>query len=215
MASRGSLIRVGSSMLTESSERAIAAVLNPSSWSEGRGASSHVQGTRNTLPIDTRTAQRVAGVAGEQHGIDAHSCRRAENGSDVGGIYHTVDDHDAAGSGARFGHGLGLRTAEGAEHASRELIAREAGEQFALAGIDGNVAALVDDVLGVAVNMAAFAKQGHGLVAFIESHLNHFGALGDEDAFEGFEPVAELGFGKRAEELNAGLVEGCNFDDHV
>ena len=63
--------------------------------------------------------------------------------------------------------------------------------------------------------MAALAEQSQGLITFVESHLDDFGALGDENTFPGFQPVAELGFSKCAEDLHARLLQGCYFYNHV
>ena len=61
MARRGSLASAGSSMATEWGVSAMATVRKPWSRSEPAGPSSHVHGTRKTLPIDTRTALRLSG----------------------------------------------------------------------------------------------------------------------------------------------------------
>ena len=51
----------GASSGMELSESAIAAVLKPRVLRLLTGPSSHVQGTKNTDPIDTRTARRLSG----------------------------------------------------------------------------------------------------------------------------------------------------------
>ena len=48
-------------MLTDLSVKARATVVKPRDFNDDIGASSHVQGTKKTLPIDTLTARRLSG----------------------------------------------------------------------------------------------------------------------------------------------------------
>ena len=52
---------------------------------------------------DGAAVQRVAGVGGEQDGVDAERRGGAEDGADVGGIDHAVNDRDAVGGGGGGG----------------------------------------------------------------------------------------------------------------
>lgn len=61
MARRGIVVSSGSAMDIELSVSAIAAVVNPMLCSFSYPPSSQVQGTRNTLPMDTLTARRLKG----------------------------------------------------------------------------------------------------------------------------------------------------------
>ena len=59
--SRGSAASRGSSMGRESLVRAMATLRKPSVRTLSIGSSTHVHGTRNTEPMDTRTARRLSG----------------------------------------------------------------------------------------------------------------------------------------------------------
>ena len=61
MASRRSLVSRGSSMDMDLSVKAMAAMRNPYSRRFSTGSLSHVHGTRNTEPMDTRMALRLSG----------------------------------------------------------------------------------------------------------------------------------------------------------
>ena len=74
--------------------------------------------------------QRVAGGAGQQNGVHAQRRRRAEDGADVGCVRHAVDDCHASCVSAHFLCRENRRTTHRTEHAPREGVAGEFGEQF-------------------------------------------------------------------------------------
>ena len=160
------------------------------------------QKDRSHRHADGPTVQRVAAVAGEQHGIDAQGGGTAEDGTDIGGIDHAVDDHDALfgafGEGAEhlFYWLFGL-AAHGTEHTTGEGVAGELRQQLAGTGVNGyGIATGCDDISGIARDMALLAKECLRLVAGLKRHTDHLGTLGDEKAFFAVETVAKLGFGE-------------------
>ena len=160
------------------------------------------------------SVERVARLAGEQHGIDAQGCRRAEDGSDIGGVDHAIDDHHTTGSLKDVGQRLVLGSAHGTEHAPRQGVTRELRQEIAVASIDGDVRVAVDDIGRIASDMSSFAEQGHRLVASIEGHTDDLGALGDEESFLGGEGVSQLRFGQLAEDLHAWVTQRGYFFYH-
>ena len=60
-AKRGSAFSAGSSSEIDRSVSAMAAVRKPNACNSPMGSADQAQGTRNTLPIDTRTARRLSG----------------------------------------------------------------------------------------------------------------------------------------------------------
>ena len=145
---------------------------------------------------DGAPVEGVAGVAREQHAVNAQRGRRAEDGPDVGGIDHTVDHHHALPAPAHLGRLALLRPPHGTEHTAREGAAR----------IDRQAGAAGQQVGCVARNVAFLAEQGHGLVPGVEGHTNHLGALHDDETPVGLQPVAQLMVGEFAERLHAGMV---------
>ena len=84
----------------------------------------------------------------------------------------------------------------GAEHAARQRVAGERGEKLATAGVDRYVTATLDDVGGIAFDMARLAEQGYGQETLVESHVDDLRALGYHRAVFGMEAVAELVIGQ-------------------
>ena len=155
---------------------------------------------------DAATVERVARVAREQYAVDAQRCRRPEDGANIGGVDHTIDDHDAAGIAAYRLYAAFGRSAHGTEHASCQCVARELSQQRAVAGIDGYVATLGDDVGGIAGDVLALAEQCHGLTALCECHTDDLGTLGVEDGTRRIQSVTQLCLGERAEQLYSRLT---------
>ena len=149
----------------------------------------------------------VTRVGGEQHGVYAQCSGRPEYRSDVGGVNHSVYHHHSSGIPAHLLHGGGHGAPHGAEHASCQGVSRERGEQFSAACVDGHVGVSIDDAGGIAIDMFLFAQQGHGFIAGSQCHVDHFGTFGDENAFCGFDAVAQLCLGQRTENLHPGMLE--------
>ena len=117
--------------------------------------------------------ERIAGVASQQHGIDAQGCGRTEDGSDVCRISNPVDDDDAAGLLGDFSYATLLGTAHCTKHTSRQRVARECSQQFTRTRVDGEIVPCdflvspcsADNLLGVAFDVLFLAEQRHGLIA--------------------------------------------------
>lgn len=140
--------------------------------------------------------ERVAAVGGEQRAVYAKGRGGTEDGPDVRGVAHRVEDDDAARLPAQLlPRGL-LWPPHGAEHAARQRVASERGEKLATAGVDRYVTATLDDVGGIAFDMARLAEQGYGQETLVESHVDDLGAFGYHRAVFGMEAVAELVIGQ-------------------
>ena len=83
--------------------------------------------------------ERIARIACQQHCIHTQGGRRAEDGPNVGGVYYPIDDDDTTGLGAHLTHHALCGTAHGTQHATREHVAGEAGQQLPAARIDRHV----------------------------------------------------------------------------
>lgn len=165
---------------------------------------------------DAAAVEGVAAGGGEEHSIDAQGGGGAEDGARVGAVHHAIDEHHAAGVTACLFDISGLGSLHGTEHAAGELIACEGGQQLAAACVDGYVATTLYDVGRLSYEVFLFGKEREGLAARIEGHTNDFGALADEDAFVGFEAVAELCLGEAAIDLQVGVGEvGEVYEGHV
>ena len=157
--------------------------------------------------------QRVTGRGCQQHGINAQGSCRAEDGADVGRVGHGIDDHDATGITANlFNIGRG-GAAHGAKHTARERIARERGEQVAFAGIDGDVAAALDDASGITGDVSPLTQQRQRLVARVKGDVDDLGALGNEDALVRLQAVAQLRLGQGPVNLNPLLFQLCDLNN--
>ena len=155
---------------------AVEAGVDPGPGNEEDGTHRHAHGA---------AVEGVAGGGREEDRVDAEGGGGTEDGADVGGVDHAVDDGDATGTAADALDGGGLGTAHGAEHAAREGVARERGEQLAAAGVDGGQRTAGEDVGGVAREVAALAEEGEGFEAGVEGDADDLGALGNEDALLG------------------------------
>ena len=58
-----------------------------------------------------------------------------------------------------------------------------------------------------------FTEQGHGFIAGLQRHPNHFRAFGDKDAPLRVNAVAQLGFGQGAEHFHSGMLQRGDFDN--
>jgi hypothetical protein len=56
-------------------------------------------------------------------------------------------------------------------------------------------------------------EQGHGFIAGLQRHPNHFRAFGDKDAPLRVNAVAQLGFGQGAEHFHSGMLQRGDFDN--
>jgi hypothetical protein len=75
-------------------------------------------------------------------------------------------------------------------------------QQPSFSCINGNVAASLNQGLGIALNVTLFAKQGRRLVAGIEGYMDDLGALCDENPLFRLYTVAKLGFCQGTEYLD-------------
>ena len=114
-----------------------------------------------------------------------------------------MDDHHATGSATHLFHIGQERAAHGTEYAPGECITRECGQHRTRPRVDGQIAATRDNGCRVACNVFVLAEQCQGFTAFVEGHLNHFGALGNEQAALRIHLMAQLRFGERAENLHS------------
>ena len=153
--------------------------------------------------------QWVARRGRQQYRIDAQSGCRAEDGPDVVCVGHAIDDHHTAGIAAHVGHRHGHGAPHGTQHTPREGVAREGRQQVALARIDRNIAAALDDACSVTRDVPPLAQQRQRLVARIQGDMDHLGALGNEDALIRFQPVAQLRLGKRPEDIYPRMLQRC------
>lgn len=162
---------------------------------------------------DGTAVERIAGVARQQYGVNAESCCRAEDGSDVGGVDNAIDDHHTMGIAADISNRRTRTTAHGAKHATRKGITGQRSKQIAVAYKHGDVAATLYDGTCVALHMTALTHQRHRLITRTQRHINDLWTLSYEKPTVLTEAVAQLWFGQRAEDLNSGMCQGCDIYD--
>ena len=130
-------------MLMESSLRAMAAVRNPNPLRLLTGLSSHVHGTRNTDPIDTRTARRFSGSHELLVSSTASMPKAAAERKMAPMLVVSVTPS--------------ITTTHGTEHTPRQRVTRQLSKQTSFTRINGNVAASGYDTFRVTLYVASFA----------------------------------------------------------
>lgn len=156
MARRCSCFNIGSEREMESLLSAIAAVLNPNRFNKEKPSSlfsllsnrevlwlrktlNHVHGTRNTDPMDTRTARRLKGS--QLLGVsNTPSIPNAAAERKIAPIFVVSTTPSMTTTRRAFRHtfyGQLTRTAHGTENSSGKGIAGQLSQQVPFAGIDG------------------------------------------------------------------------------
>ena len=100
----------------------------------------------------------------------------------------------------------------GAEDTTRKGVSRKPRKEFAAAGEDlyTERGAHLNDFGGVPRDVPALAEEREGNESGLKRHLNDFRTLGDEDAVEGIEAVAQLRLGERGEHTCLPAIKTVN-----
>ncbi len=128
--------------ICKSAERAV----HPSPRNKKNGTHRH---------SDDTTVEGIASVTRKQHAIHADSGCRAEDGTYISAVRHSVDDNDTAGFASNLRKAGQSRPAHGTKHSSRQDISRETGKQFSFAGIDRHIGATFDNRGRITIDMSA------------------------------------------------------------
>ena len=139
--------------------------------------------------------ERVAARRREQHGIDTERRRRAEDRADVRRVHHIFQHGHTRGIRAQLCCGGQRRAAHGAEHAAREVKARQLREHLELGRVDRDIVrAAREDIARLSFYVAALHQKRHRLTPRIERTADHERALGDEEGVCRVGAVDELVF---------------------
>ena len=139
--------------------------------------------------------ERVAARRREQHGVHAERRRRAEDGADVRRVHHVFQHGHARSVRAQGGNIRQRRAAHGAEHAAREMKARQLREHIELGRIDRDVlGAARQDLARLAIDMAALHQKRHRHAPRVKRAADHERALGNEEGVCRVGAVDELVF---------------------
>lgn len=163
---------------------------------------------------DGTAVEGVAGIGGEDNGVDTHGRGGTEDGSDIGGVGDALEHGHNAGVAADVGDRGESGTGYGAEDTSSEGIAGDRGEEIARAGVDGHIGASGDDIGGVTHDMSGLAEHGEWHETMVDGDTNHLGTLGDEKTMLCLVKRAELRLGHRAEEAEDLMVWIVDFYYH-
>ena len=155
----------------------------------------------------------VAAGGAEQGGVYAQRGGSTEDGTRVGGVDHVVQHHDAACCTAHLLYAAPSRTTHGAQHAARQLVARQLSQEGAFAGIYRYVAAARYQFACLPLHVALLRQHRYGLVARLQCRAYHLGDLGNEDAFLLLQPVAQLRLREAAEDVELRTVQVRDVDD--
>ena len=139
--------------------------------------------------------ERVAARRREQHGVHTKRCRRAEDRADVRRVHHVFQHGHTCGISAQGRHIRQRRAAHGAEHAAREMKARQLREHIEPGRIDRDIVRTARQNLArLAVHMAALHQKRHRHAPRVKRAADHKRALGDEEGVGRVGAVDELVF---------------------
>lgn len=144
----------------------------------------------------TRTARRYQGIAAlcaQQHGVHVQRGGAAEDGADIGGVHDVFQHCHPPRSGADLLHRGQLGTAHGAQHAPRQLEARQLLQHLQRRGVHRNIRRTPGQQLRrLALHVLALHQEGHRHTACIQRPADHQRAFRDEQGVGPGRPVYQL-----------------------